>query len=130
MVRNPRLPVDLVKKYVGVELGKAMQNGRLYTAKELGEVEEKVYAEINLRVSHGEQLQCVLESNKFANYGGGIFNTAEKRRNQDQGKKTAGPSERYARIAVGASARGPFRGNPHLSTRDHIQSKVIVSQSH
>ena len=54
MARNPKLPVDLVRKLLGIELSSAMQNGRLYTAKELNEIEEKVYAEVNLRVSHGQ----------------------------------------------------------------------------
>ena len=54
MVRNPKLPVDLVRKLLGIELSRAMQNGRLYTAKELNEIEEKVFAEVNLRVSHGQ----------------------------------------------------------------------------
>ena len=30
------------------------------------------------------------------------------------------PADRYAHVASGASARGPFRGNPNLATRDHI----------
>ena len=59
MVRNPKLPVDLVRKLLGIELSRAMQNGRLYTAKELNEIEEKVFAEVNLRVSHGQSIKNV-----------------------------------------------------------------------
>ena len=44
MARNPRLPIELVRKHVSLELAHAMENGRLYTAKELAEIEEKVYA--------------------------------------------------------------------------------------
>ena len=32
----------------------AQKNGRLYTAKELAEVEDKVYARVNVMVSYGD----------------------------------------------------------------------------
>ena len=54
MARNSNLPLELVRKLVSTELANAINNGKLYTAKELHEIEERVYAQVNLRVSYRE----------------------------------------------------------------------------
>ena len=54
MTRNPRLPRQLVEKCVAVEMLNAYRIGRLYTAKELAEIEEKVYTQVIVKRQYSE----------------------------------------------------------------------------
>ena len=64
-MRNPRLPKDLVEAHAKAELAQAQSNGRLFTAKELQEVEDRVYAQVNVRLTYGNHVASVGNSKKM-----------------------------------------------------------------
>ncbi len=59
MERNPKLPKALVEKMATEDFAEANKAGRLSTAKELGEIEDKIFQRINLRVKYGNNRQTV-----------------------------------------------------------------------
>ena len=51
LARNPRLAPDVVEKVAMQEFTAAQTAGRLFTAKEVMEIEDKVYALVNVKNS-------------------------------------------------------------------------------
>ena len=53
IVRNPKLPETLVEKHAIAEFSKAQQAGKMFTAKEIADVEDHIYAKVNFKQNYG-----------------------------------------------------------------------------
>ena len=52
MERNPMLPESFVERHAMAEFEKAQVGGRMFTAKEIAEVEDLIYGKVNFKQNY------------------------------------------------------------------------------
>ena len=62
MKRNPKLSPITIEKHARNELMLAQGNGRLFTAKELTEIEDKVYQQLTVKLGFGRHKKVIADS--------------------------------------------------------------------
>ena len=129
LTRNPRLPKELVQQHAYAELTQAQKNGRLFTAKELAEVEDKVYAQINVKLTYGSQAQHV-HANKRINtagiFGGGTTLNdyqAIMNRDRDRGSNSLETTSTTDRRHYNNKST-LFKDNQNLELKNYLEGKL------
>ena len=59
--RNPRLPTHMVEQVANAEINDAQKNGKLFTAKELEDIEDRVYAQANTKVRYSHDRYAAMD---------------------------------------------------------------------
>ena len=59
--RNPRLPSGMVESVANAEINHALKNGKLFTAKELEDLEDRVYAQANTKVRYSHDRYAAMD---------------------------------------------------------------------
>ena len=111
MRRNPRLPRDLVERFAKSELSNAQQVGRLFTAKEVAEIEDRVYEQVNVKINYGDQKRKILNNTHIDK--GGVFNS---------GRTASSYGDRFAPKPRAGSTAGNYRRNMFLNSGDARQN--------